>query len=526
MSFSLWWFGPAWFILPPFKGHFLLDNTAVAVGKLLDLATAYRLTSLADMEFTDEETIARKASVRVCQNGLLLILLLAATSGSGQGVLLNPNPGVGDQFGRGIAVLGADRVIIGASKDDLGIVNAGTAYLLSTNGNLLATFTNPRPTNGDNFGEAVAALGQNLVVVGASTENAGASFAGSAYLFNTNGMFVRTIENPSPAIGDGFGVSVAGLPPNRFLVGAFLDDTAANNAGAAYLFDTNGSLVTTYYSPNPKVEAGFGFSATTLGIDRVVLSAYTEDHNISTPSAGAVYLFSAEGTFLKRFAKPQPASGDWFGFSVAIVGEDKVVVGAINDDTGQLNTGAAYLFSTNGNLLTTITNPASGFGDQFGYSVSSVGPDKVLIGARYADTTGNNSGAAYLFDLSGKLLATLSNPSPAIGDEFGITVAGMGADWMFIGAWSDNAGQTDAGVVHLLAVPPPPSPILGYRRSSNALTLFWDSSAAGFLLENRTTFSSVLPAWNPVNEAYIVNGVEISVTVSMNDSKFFRLRRP
>jgi hypothetical protein len=37
-----------------------------------------------------------------------------------------------------------------------------------------------------------------------------------------------------------------------------------------------------------------------------------------------------------------------FGFPVAAVGTDRVLIGAHQNDTGAANAGAAFLFSTNG----------------------------------------------------------------------------------------------------------------------------------------------------------------------------------
>src|SRR5437867_3147251 len=66
----------------------------------------------------------------------------------------------------------------------------------------------------------------------------------------------------------------------------------------------------------------------------------------------------AQGTGfpLLTFTNPTPAVDDRFGYSVAAVGTDRVLIGAPLDDTGATNAGAAYLFSTNGALLATFTN--------------------------------------------------------------------------------------------------------------------------------------------------------------------------
>src|SRR5262249_31011838 len=64
----------------------------------------------------------------------------------------------------------------------------------------------------------------------------GGADAGAAYLFDaTTGTYLRSFDNPVPAAGDAFGVSVA-LAGDRAVVGAF-QNNPASGAGAAYLFD-------------------------------------------------------------------------------------------------------------------------------------------------------------------------------------------------------------------------------------------------------------------------------------------------
>lgn len=94
---------------------------------------------------------------------------------------------------------------------------------------------------------------------------------------------------------------------------------------------------------------------------------------------------------------PTPAVSDFFGNSVSISG-DKILIGAVNDDTGATDSGSAYLFdATTGALLQTFSNPTPTVSGNFGYSVSISG-DKVLVGA-FGDNTGSvfQSGVAYLF---------------------------------------------------------------------------------------------------------------------------------
>ena len=77
--------------------------------------------------------------------------------------------------------------------------------------------------------------------------------------------------------------------------------------------------------------------------------------------------------------------------------------------------GAVYLFSTNGTLLATIPNPSageSGANTVFGSTVAGVGTDYVLIGASGVDLSAEvgDVGAAYLFSTNGTLLYTSPIP--------------------------------------------------------------------------------------------------------------------
>ncbi|MCH7534730.1 MAG: hypothetical protein IH948_03120, partial [Bacteroidetes bacterium] len=127
---------------------------------------------------------------------------------------------------------------------------------------------------------------------------------------------------------------------------------------------------------------------------------------------------------------PFPDTFDVFGNSVAGVGNDKLLVGAHTDNTGATNAGSAYLFNaTTGQLLLTINNPFPKKGDNFGISVAGVGNDKLLVGADLDDTLGKDTGSAYLFNATtGQLLLTINNPFPNNNDRFGRSVAEVGND--------------------------------------------------------------------------------------------------
>jgi hypothetical protein len=217
-----------------------------------------------------------------------------------------------------------------------------------------------------------------------------------------------TFTNPTPAAGDSFGGSVAAVGSNRVLIGAELDDLGATNAGAVYLFRTDGTLLTTFTNPAPADGDRFGTSVAAVGSDLVVIGVGGKYTGAWHPVAP--HLFRTDGTLLNTFTNPTLAARDSFGASVAAVGSDRVLIGASGSE-------AAYLFSTNGTLLTTFINPAPAAGDSFGGSLAAVGSDRVFIGASANDSGATGSGAAYLFSV---IIAT--NPPVLTG----MTVLGNG----------------------------------------------------------------------------------------------------
>ena len=153
------------------------------------------------------------------------------------------------------------------------------------------------------------------------------------------------------------------------------------------------TLLITFTNPEPAFNAWFGNSVASLGNDRVLIGAYNA-------GAGKPYLFRHGGTLLAVFTNPSPASSSLFGRDLVAVG-DRVLVSSVLDDTGAGDTGAVPVFSTNGTLLTTITNPTPAPVEWFGYSLAAVGSDRVVIGTAHGNAPETDPGAAYLFTASG-----------------------------------------------------------------------------------------------------------------------------
>src|SRR5439155_291403 len=149
-----------------------------------------------------------------------------------------------------VAVSG-NYVVVGAAFDNTGASDAGSAYVYNlasaTPTTPIATLHDPAATAVDNFGRSVAVSG-NYAVVGALLDNTGASDAGSAYVYNlasaTPTTPIATLHDPAATAFDNFGYSVA-VSGNYAVVGAWLDNTGASDAGSAYVYNLASAAPTT-----------------------------------------------------------------------------------------------------------------------------------------------------------------------------------------------------------------------------------------------------------------------------------------
>jgi FG-GAP repeat len=394
----------------------------------------------------------RKSSITACL--LALVSLLGTGPARAQEppfdlvrTFRNPNPSVDAEFGYSVALVGSN-VLVGAPFDDAAGTNAGAAYLFDgATGQLLRTFQSPNPAAGDWFGLAVAAVGNN-VLVGALGDDAEIHDGGAAFLFDgATGALLRTFRKPNPTEADWFGGAVAAMG-NNVLIGAPLDHASGKEAGAAYLFDgSTGALLHTFQKKTPAAGDWFGVSLAAAG-NRVLVGAMQDD--TKGKDAGAVYLFDgATGDLLQSIPTDVNAGpGDWFGVSVAAVGANFVVGAPLNDSGFSDAGGASVLDGTTGGHLKSLSNPMPMAGDNFGRSVAAIGTT-VLIGAPGTREIGPG-GAVWPMDSTAgvNLSSALQNPARTAGDNFGFALAANGP-LLLVGAPMADAGETDSGAVYL-----------------------------------------------------------------------------
>ncbi len=368
---------------------------------------------------------------------------------------LNPLPAPGDLFGSSLAALGPN-IVVGAPFHDVpSAINTGVVYILSgSTGGLLRTLANPTANPGDEFGFAVATVGSK-VVVGAPFDDTAGSDAGAVYVFDgSTGALVRTFLNPAPANSSRFGWAVAALGGN-ILIGAPLDPNGTGGGGTVYLYDTvTGILKQVFLNPTPNGGDDFGFAVAALGAN-VIVGAPGRDTPATQfdpvkPDTGAVYVFNGTtGALLRTLVSPTANQGDNFGWSVAAVG-NAVLVGDPNDHSGVAIAGAAFLFDgTSGALLRTFVKPTRVNLDAFGFRVAALGTNKALVAALGDDTGALNAGAVYVFStIDGSLLEKFQKAVPGADDDFGRALLSFGTTRVVVGVPMDDTRGQDAGAVY------------------------------------------------------------------------------
>ena len=293
----------------------------------------------------------------------------------------------------------------------------------------------------DYFGWSVAVSDTRIVVGARGEDSIPNNGAGSAYIFDINGNQIAKIRASDAYDFDWFGWSVA-VSNTRIVVGAgkFI---AADGAGAAYIFDIDGNQLAKIQASDAEDHDQFSYSVA-VSDTRIVVGAYAK--YTTAPDAGAAYIFDIDGNQLAKIQASDAEAGDRFGYSVA-VSDTHIVVGADSEDTTANNAGSAYIFDIDGNQLAKIQASDAEAGDQFGEKVA-VSDTRIVVGARYEDTTATNAGAVYIFDIDGNQLAKKQASDAEDSDNFGYSVA-VSDTHIVVGAPYEDTTASNAGSAYI-----------------------------------------------------------------------------
>jgi hypothetical protein len=257
-------------------------------------------------------------------------------------------------------------------------------------------------------------------------------------------------------------------------------DNSLFDAGAVYVYTrtASGWVQQAYLkASNPQMSAGFGhYVALSADGHTLAVSAFWEassatgiagnQRDESIPQAGAVYVFSRQGTAWSQQAYVKASNtgeagtadtfgeGDQFGFSLALSADGATMaIGALTEDSGasgidgnQADNGAAaagavYVFTRTGTRWSQqayVKPSAIDAGDMFGYAVALNADGSTLAVGAFdedgstrqingpADNRTNGAGAAYVFTRASGRWSQQAYIKPSNGepqDSFGADVA-------------------------------------------------------------------------------------------------------
>lgn len=426
-----------------------------AAGRLADvLRSAHSAAS-------EKRTMMGPASMSYTSIGPSLTALVAVAVLSAQAVgqceilqLQRPGGSDGDIFGASLAVDG-DVAVIG---DTSAYESIGAAYVFRHDGSTWAfeaELACPAPTENSVFG--IVAVSGDVVIVGDYGAETPEFNQGAAYVYRYDaGTQDWSLEASLTAsdgdYGDRLGYSVA-VHGDLAVAGAPWDENGDIKwSGAAYVYRfVNGAWKSeARLAPTaPAQEDHFGASVSVLS-DVVLVGAVARD--TAAPDAGAAFVFRHDGEEWALEAELTPfdaSGGELSGYSVALA-ENVALAGAPGEATWN---GAAYLFRFTGSEW---IHEAKLMGSQpvdwpnFGRRVTiDSSATTALIGAPFDSEAGPESGAAYLFhrdDVTWVEVVKLLPSAPQWGGQFG--AVGLSGDIGFVGA----GGQSEwPGRVYVFA---------------------------------------------------------------------------
>ena len=307
------------------------------------------------------------------------------------------------------------------------------------------------PGNSDEFGNSVAISGK-YAIVGAQRNDINNSNvdSGSAYIFDvTTGTQLHKLVADDESANTSFGWSVA-ISGNYAIVGRKYDDPTGSlsQSGSAYIFDV--TTGTQLHKLTAGSDAGqghqFGYSVGIDGNYAIVGEIEGNDDNIvQGSSTGAAYIFNVTtGARVHKLNASDSTGSDEFGTSVAISGNYAIVGAPMNDNQGN-NSGSAYIFNvTTGAEVHFINESLLSADDHSGFSVAISG-NYAIVGARYDDDAGNASGSACVYNVTtGSRVVKLTASDAGSNDYFGYSVAISGI-YAIVGGYLDDDGGSQTG---------------------------------------------------------------------------------
>lgn len=360
---------------------------------------------------------------------------------------------------------------------------------LSFDNELIFSVIDPAAVNGsgqDRFGIAIAVdtAGTNNFAASAPRAWSG---RGNVYIGDmTTGNIMYNVINPSGNSNEYFGGgtisgsvdvnSAVAIYGSTLVVGA---PNYSASSGRVYIYNMGSFPSWSNGSPTATVNSGYVSQTITSPSGNYTYFGHSVATNMyhvavgapqASSAAGNVYVYNKSGTLKYLVTDPNAystASGDKFGYSVAMSGNVMVVGAPYEGDSSNSSSGKAYIFNmdyfpaytgTTQNITSVnytnnggvaLSNPSSGYYALFGACVA-VSSSYVAVGAPSSASSNTNNasvaagGKVHVYNKTGTLLYSLNNPMPVMSyGNFGAAIT-MNDTWLVVGLSGETSGSTSA----------------------------------------------------------------------------------
>jgi len=304
-----------------------------------------------------------------------------------------------------------------------------------------ADYDIPLTTSGGLSGTSVAIDG-DIAVIG-SPLGTGTDWASGMILVYRlqNGTWIRDAELVANDIdaGDMMGVSVD-VSGNRVIAGAWFEDHAGSNSGAAYIFENNNGKwlqVAKLTANDASPEDSFGRRVAIEGDTCIVTSPLDDDNGATSGSAYAYQYDPLDSTWYQsqKIIAKNGLPGDQFGLGLAMNGE-LLAIGSpwANDGAGQIHI-FDHMFGKYTESQTLMDHTSEAL-DNFGFGLD-ISEDWLAVGSYHDADMGFDAGSLFLFSraLDGDWMPHEQIYPEGLnleGEQFGVSVA-IGESVMLVG---------------------------------------------------------------------------------------------
>lgn len=345
-----------------------------------------------------------------------------------------------DEFGAAVAIEGSV-AMVGSPlypQDQGGNGGQGIVYVYTYANGAWTETQQLAPDDiapGAGFGSGIVIRG-TTAVISAPTQNVGTfTLQGAVYVYTfADGAWTETQEltktNGGP-YDSYFGEAIA-FDGDTIVIGetAAGANTGEPPGGGAYVFTLVGGQWTetaSLYASDGETLDAFGRAVAVSG-DEILVASPEAHWDANGAGPGSVHRFQRSGDTWNEtelLQSENPVAGEYFGEVVSMDGS-LAAFGAPGATVGGfMYAGATYVFGLDGGTWQQqqfIPAPEPSDLAAFGRAVS-IKRNRLAIGA--AGVTVNDvpyAGAAYLYDVSGTLLASFASDAPLSGDYFGYSV--------------------------------------------------------------------------------------------------------